>query len=306
MTVADPSRARSGGCFIQDTTHHQPKDLPPSSSVPGGRSEATRRTSGDFTQRMRALRRWGELTLFLGGWGLCACDRDSEARSSPPAEARATPFLASRLADATQPSSSRVIQAKASVGERGVSQEPGKDEHQIFHGADGAAPRAATEARDGWSESSSSPRAEAGRIRRFSASGTLRGQVRQVSEGSISLGGANGTAQTLRGTPFTLGKINRGDDVEVPYMWVGNRRWLQSPLAERPPLAAFAVRGEVLGPVTRLDRKRGLLGIGRLRLKAHPSDLRTIAIGQVLRVDFVEVDRKLWVHSAAPAWQQDD
>lgn len=143
------------------------------------------------------------------------------------------------------------------------------------------------------------------RVRRFSAAGTLRGEVRKVSEGAISLGNGKGKAQTLRGTPFTLGKINRGDDVEIPFVWVGNRRWLTSPTDERPPLEAFAVRGQVQGPVTRLNRKRGVLGIGKLRFKAHPNDLKSIAIGQNLRVDFVEVDHRLWIHAAEPAWKRE-
>ena len=160
------------------------------------------------------------------------------------------------------------------------------------------------EVRDGELENATSNQVENARIRRFPAAGTLRGQVRKISESSISLGATNEKPQTLRGTPFTLGKMNRGDDVEIPFVWVGNRRWLTSPTEERPPLTAFAVHGHLRGPVTRLDRKRGVLGIGKLRLKAHPHDLRTIAIGQVLRVDFVEVDHRLWVHSAQAAWQE--
>lgn len=256
--------------------------------------------------RLRPLSLAMAFVLWSGAFGVvAACEQaapDGTQASSPNG---AADRLGTKLMDAANPSGHSTLQlSRVERSRKTQVQRSETDEAEPSANSAHDSPQDVPEER-GFPDASETNEDQATRVRRFSATGTVRGQVRKVSEGTISLGNSNGKFQTLRGTPFTLGKINRGDDVEIPYVWVGNRRWLTSPSEERPPLEAFAVRGSLHGPVTRLDRKRGMLGIGRLRLKAHPHDLRTIAIGQVLRVEFVEVDQRLWVHSAEAAWREE-
>ena len=129
------------------------------------------------------------------------------------------------------------------------------------------------------------------------AEGVTRGTVTRKLPHALVID-ADGPPTRIEGTPWDFRGISVGDVASLTYRTVGGQRWIWpvEPEEDRPSVEAYNVRGTVTGPITVVDRSRGMLQVGRLWIRSHPADLDALDEGQIVEVRYVQVEGRLWVH----------
>ena len=130
------------------------------------------------------------------------------------------------------------------------------------------------------------------------AEGVIRGTVVRKRPHAIFIQD-RGPRVRVMGTPWDFLAISVGDVVSLPYRTVGDAKWIWpvEPGADRPTADAYSVRGSVEGPITQVDRPRGMIQVGRLWVRSHPADLEAFDEGQIVDVRYVQIDGRLWAHT---------
>lgn len=270
-----------------------------------------------FARHPVALPLVGILALALGAAPCLPADaatlaRLEAARSAGPRSAGLTPMGGDGRTAASRDSTAPRFYSAEGWGERvGVdgsadidagSAGPGaRDPFAPQEDSEGIAAALGRPSREATRAGDEKARAPERKLRVFPVEGTLRGSLRRAEADHLEFRGAKARTR-IGGTPFDFGALTRGDEVEIPYRLVGDKRWLWPALQvdERPATQRFAVQGIVRGPILRLDRREGRIDIGHMRLRAHPADLADMGVGQMREVRFVEIGTRLWLHSSAP------
>lgn len=136
--------------------------------------------------------------------------------------------------------------------------------------------------------------------------GTLQGTIQQVNLRNSTVtvqalvGGGGVRNVTLRARPETLARLNPGDVVALTYNNYNGVLWLAP--SEGPggagavaPQTLWSQYGTYTGPVTGVDRARGLLRVRGRTFLAHPEQLEGIYPGQFLSVGFAQIGNQNWV-----------
>ncbi len=136
---------------------------------------------------------------------------------------------------------------------------------------------------------------------RTASAGTIAGVVRSVdvAAGRVTVE-AGGGAVALRGRPDQLDDLRPGQRLQATYQTFGvGVKWLTTPSAAGA--RTFGQPGRATGTVASVDEVDGTVRVGGRLFHAHPAQLKTLMVGQVVTIWFRQLDGQAWMQWFAAA-----